>query len=344
MQSTKIKLILILTILTLFSFQPVAAKTVRLKIHTLSPEGSMWVTKLVEGADEVAKKTDNRVKFKFYPAGQIARTDKMALKKIKIGQIHGVAAVSGSLSQFFPANQLYAQPMKFTSRDQVEYVRQFMDPYIIEGLEKEGFVTFGLIGGGFSYILSKNRIETLDDLRSCKVWIPDNDKINQDSIRVFGVNPISLPIADVRISLQTGLVDTVANSPMAALVLQWHTQVKYITEVPLIYIYAVLAIDQKRFSKISPADQQIVKEIMTKVSKVIQKQNMLDEQKAIQILKKRGIEFVTPNPEAMKQWQDVGDLATKKMIEGGVLPEDVVEEMDRHLETYKASGKSADAQ
>lgn len=39
----------------------------------------------------------------------------------------------------------------------------------------------------------------------------------------------ALSIADVRTSLQTGLIDTVAISPVAAIVLQWHTQVKYLT-------------------------------------------------------------------------------------------------------------------
>ena len=43
------------------------AQAMRFKIATLSPEGSVWMEKMREGATELARKTDNRVKIKFYP-------------------------------------------------------------------------------------------------------------------------------------------------------------------------------------------------------------------------------------------------------------------------------------
>ena len=57
------------------------AFAVRLKIATLSPEGSMWMEKMNKGADMVAQKTDNRVAFKFYPGG-VMGNDKTVLQKI----------------------------------------------------------------------------------------------------------------------------------------------------------------------------------------------------------------------------------------------------------------------
>ena len=326
-----------------FMYQPSAAKPIRLKIATLSPDGSMWMEQMLKGADQVAKETQNRVTFKFYPSGRMGN-DKMVLKKIRIGQLHGGAVVSGSLSQFFPANQLYAQPLKFKTLDEIDYVRKHMDDFIIQGLEKEGFVTFGLIGGGFSYIMSKHPIRTIRDLREHKVWIPDNDTISQASIKAFGVNPIPLPIADVRISLQSGLIDTVATSPMGALVLQWHTQIKYVTEIPLIYLYAVLAVDKKKFSRISKPDQDIVKRIMTGVSRKIQARNRIDDEKNIAVLKKRGIAFVTPGPEAMAEWDRVGKKACDKMVESGVLPKKVADELDMHLKTFHETRQASNAQ
>ena len=225
------------------------ALAVRLKIATLSPEGSMWMEKMRKGAVNVAKATNNRVKFKFYPGG-VMGNDKAVLRKIRIGQLHGGAVVAGSLSRFFPANQLYAQPMKFKTIKEVDYVRQHMDQFIIDGLDKAGFITFGLTGGGFAYIMSQQPVKTVHDLRKQKVWMPDNDKISQDSIKAFGITPITLPIADVRTALQSGLINTVATSPVGAIVLQWHTQIKYVTNIPLIHLHAVLAIDKKKFSEI----------------------------------------------------------------------------------------------
>ncbi|MCK5838002.1 MAG: TRAP transporter substrate-binding protein DctP, partial [Desulfobacula sp.] len=289
--------------------------------------------KMREGAKQVAQKTDNRVIFKFYPGG-VMGNDKAVLRKIRIGQLQGGAVVGGSLSQFFPANQIYAQPLKFKTIEEVDYVRKYMDQYIIDGLDKAGFVTFGLMGGGFAYIMSQKPIETVEDLRNQKVWIPDNDKISRDSIKAFGLTPIPLPIADVRTGLQSGLINTVATSPVGAIVLQWHTQIKYIVDIPLIYVYAVLAINKKKFLKIPEQDRRIVTEVMTKALKQIDIQNRVDDAKAIQALKNRGITFITPSQDALAYWNKVGDNASKKMIEVGILPQDVVDQLDAHLTNF----------
>jgi len=324
-----IPLIFIMVIILFTSY----AHAIKLKIATLSPEGSMWMQKMRTGADTVASETDNRVTFKFYPGG-VMGDDKTVLKKIRIRQLHGGAVVAGSLSKFFPSNQIYAQPMKFQTLEEVEYIRQFMDQYIVDGLDKAGFVTFGIIGGGFAYIMSQEPIETLQDLRQQKVWIPDNDKISQDSIKAFGITPIPLPMASVRTSLQSGLLNTVATSPSGAIILQWYTQVKYILDLPLIYLHAVLAIDKKTFFKISENDREIVADVMTAALKEVGQLNKVDDKKAIETLKTRGIKFIKPSPEAMVDWLNAGKTASAHMINTGILPTNISKQIDTHLETY----------
>lgn len=328
-------LLLILFIL----FMTANALAVSLKIATLTPEGSMWMEKMRKGAVEVAKATNNRVKFKFYPGG-VMGDDKAVLRKIRIGQLHGGAVVSGSLSRFFPANQLYSQPMKFKNIEEVDYVRQYMDQYIIDGLDKAGFITFGLIGGGFAYIMSQQPVETLKDLKKQKVWIPDNDKISQDSIKAFGISPITLPISDVRTALQSGLINTVATSPVGAIVLQWHTQIRYVTNIPLIYLHAVLAIDKKKFSKIAEHDQKIITQIMTKAMKEIGIQNKEDNIKAIQALKNQGITFINPSQKAIQEWRSSAHNASKKMVDSGVLPREIVNQMNMHLADFYSKAQN----
>ncbi|MBT7260357.1 MAG: TRAP transporter substrate-binding protein DctP, partial [Desulfobacula sp.] len=295
------------------------------------------------GAEMVAQKTDNRVTFKFYPGG-VMGNDKTVLKKIRIGQLQGGAVVAGSLSQFFPANQIYAQPLKFKTIKEVDYVRKYMDQYVIDGLDNAGFVTFGLIGGGFAYIMSQKPITTVQDLRNQKVWIPDNDKISQDSIKAFGVTPIPLSIADVRTGLQSGLINTVATSPVGAVVLQWHTQIEYITNIPLIYLHAVLAVDKEKFLKINEQDRKIVTQIMTKALNKIDIQNREDDINAIQALKNRGITFITPSKDDMAEWQKIADIASKKMVESGILPRDMADRLDNHLIDFHSNAQTKNDQ
>ena len=309
-----------------------------LKIATISPQGSMWMEKMRDGAKAVAEKTQNRVKFKFYPGG-VMGNDKAVLRKIRIGQLHGGALVAGSLSGFFPGNQIYSQPMKFKSQEEVDFVREKMDDYIVKGLDDAGFVTFGISGGGFAYIMSKAPIETVSDLKARKVWVPDNDQLNRDAAGAFDITPIPLPLADVRTSLTSGLIDTVGTSPVAAIVLQWHTQIKYVTNIPFSYLSAVLAIDKKRFDRIAPGDQAVVRQIMTKKFQEIDLQNREDNTQAIAALKKQGITFITPKGKDMTQWLDRAKKASDMMVSSGDIPKEPVRTVDRLLTEYRQKAK-----
>ncbi len=321
--------------LCLMAGTALTAGAVQLKIATLSPEGSFWMEKMREGGAEVEKQTQGRVKIKYYPGG-VMGDDKAVLRKIRIGQLQGGAVVSGSLADVFPENQIYGLPLKFKSYEEVDHVRGHMDAMIAEGLEKGGFVTFGLAEGGFAYIMSAQPIRTVPDLRQRKIWIPDNDPAILEAVKPFDISPIPLSIADVRAGLQTGLIDTVATSPIGAVALQWHTQVKYLTDLPFLYIYAVLAIDKKAFSEISPADQPVVREIMGRVFHEIDRQNRSDNIKALEALKNQGIAFMQPPPEALVEWHKRAAEVPERLLQSGRFSRETVEMLDGHIREFRS--------
>jgi TRAP-type C4-dicarboxylate transport system substrate-binding protein len=270
-----LKLMLIISLLICFLSPAVPAAALELKIATLSPDGSPWMLKMRQGAKEISRKTDNRVRFKFYPGG-VMGNDKAVMRKIRAGQLHGGALTGGSLHKVFSDAQVYSLPLKFRSLQEIDYVRERMDSILMAGIEKGGFVTFGLAEGGFAYVMSNGPIRSIEELRNQKVWVPDHDATISEAMHAFGIRPIPLSIADVRTGLQTGLIDTVTISPIGAIVLQWHTQVKYLTELPMAYVYGLLAVDRQVFSEISPEDQKIVHDAMGRVFQEIDRQNRTD--------------------------------------------------------------------
>ena len=56
--------------------------------------------------------------------------------------------------------------------------------------------------------------------------------------------PVAIPLAitDVTTALNTGMIDTFYAPPLGALALQWHTNMKYMTSLPL--AHATLAVGQ----------------------------------------------------------------------------------------------------
>ncbi len=331
---------LLLTMLALPVAPPVQAKTVVLKVATVSPDGTPWMKKIRKGAKEIAARTQGRVIFKFYPGG-IMGNDQSVLRKIRIGQLQGGAVIAGSLSKIYPDAQIYGLPLLFRSLDEVDYARKRMDDILIKGLEKRGFVTFGFAEGGFAYLMSNKPLKTIEDIRGQKIWVPEGDMISRTVFEQAGVTPIPLPISDVLTGLQTGLIDTVGTSPIAAIALQWHTRLKYLTDTPLSYVYALLAIDRKAFKKISPGDQKIVREVMGKTFREIDKQNRRGNDKARQALQNQGIVFISPSPEALTHWKDIAAKTRGYLKKKGVYTSNILNAVMNHLHTYRKSHTSA---
>ncbi len=163
------------------------------KIATLSPDGSFWITTMKAAASDIAAKTDERVKFRFYPGG-VMGNDRAVLKKIRIGQLQGAAISSGALAAKAPDTQVYNIPLLFRSYAEVDFVRQQLDVDMEKAFSEAGFVNFGLAEGGFAYIMSKQRIAAADDLKKNKVWVPSDDVASQSAVDSFGIAPVTLSI------------------------------------------------------------------------------------------------------------------------------------------------------
>jgi TRAP-type C4-dicarboxylate transport system substrate-binding protein len=311
------------------------AQAMRFKIATLSPEGSVWMQKMREGAGELARKTDNRVTIKYYPGG-VMGDDRAVLRKIRIGQLHGGAVVGGTLSKFYPDNQIYSLPLTFRSFEEVDYVRKHLDRRIAQGLEKGGFVTFGIAEGGFAYVMSTVPIRTVEEMRRQKVWIPDNDTMILDTVKAFDISPIPLSIADVQAGLQTGLINTVATPPIGAVALQWHTQINYLMYEPFLYIYGVLAVDRKAFAKISSSDQQIFREIMGRIFHELDRMNREDNVNALEALRKQGVKFIKPLDDAMEKWYHDAEAVPRRLVNAGKLSQHMVNTLETLLKECRS--------
>jgi TRAP-type C4-dicarboxylate transport system substrate-binding protein len=318
--------------------QPAIARAAVFKIASLSPEGSYWMKVMRTGADEVAQKTNKRVQIKFYPGG-VMGDDMAVLRKIRIRQLHGGAITLGAVSNFFPDSQVYSLPMLFRNLEEVTYVRSKLDAVILQGLEQNGFVSFGLVEGGFAYIMSLSPIQSVSQLQNSKAWIPSSDDLSMEAVKAYNVQPIPLPLGDVLTGLQTGLIDTVAAPPIATIALQWHTQVRYLTDMPLLYSSGLLIIEKNAFSKLSKQDQQIMREVMGRVFSEINQQNRVDNKSAFGAIQSQGIELVKPDTAQLQEWRRYAEAATKRLIESGKISKDIVQTVERHLIDFRNQQK-----
>ncbi len=323
-----------LSLIGLF-FLCLPAQAVTLKIATLAPDGTSWMQAMRKGADEIKERTEGRVKLRFYPGG-VMGNDRTVLRKIRIGQLHGGAVSANGLASIAPDSQIYALPFLFRSYAEVDYVRNRMDFRILDRLKEKGFISFGLSEGGFAYLMSDDPIVRVQDLREKKVWTPEHDVISRTAFDSLGISPIPLPLADVLIGLQTGMIDTVAASPVGAIALQWHTSVAYLTDVPLLYLYGTLIVKEKALNSLSESDRAVLVEVMKSVFERLNQQDRMDNAAARSALENQGIEIVKPSQQQLDKLHKTVSTATRRLREEGYISPEILLIQQKHLAEFRA--------
>jgi TRAP-type C4-dicarboxylate transport system substrate-binding protein len=306
------------------------AHAATIKIATLAPDGTNWMKEMRAIADTIKTKTEGRVELKYYPGG-VMGDDATVLRKIKIGQLQGGAFTGGEATVIAKDAEIYTVPFLFRSQDEVDKVRAKVDPLLKEQFRKNGFELLGISGGGFAYLMSTRDIKTRDDLKSAKVWVPQGDEVAELTFKAAGVTPIPLPLSDVYTSLQTGLIDTAANTPSGAIAFQWHTKIKHVVDLPVIYVVGELAVDKKSFDALSAADQKIVGDEMGGAFDRLDKQARTDNASAREALKAQGISFTAPSDAERKNWESVGADATRQLSGRGAFTPEVQKAVDATL-------------
>jgi TRAP-type C4-dicarboxylate transport system substrate-binding protein len=149
------------------------------------------------------------------------------------------------------------------------------------------------------------------------------------------VAPVVMPVTDVMTGLQTDLLDSVTVPPVGAVVLQWHTRLKYITNVPVAYVYAALLIDRKAFARIPAEDQQVVREVMEGIYRKFDRNGVLDNDAALQALFESGLQMVEPDAAEVAHWRGIVSDSHQQLAREGVFDAALLQRLQSLLDDYR---------
>jgi TRAP-type C4-dicarboxylate transport system substrate-binding protein len=261
---------------------------------------------------EVKKKTENKVQFRIYPGGVLGDEMDM-LRKMKIGQIQGVALTSAGLSALFRQIDVLQIPFLFQKYEEVDAVLAKMDSFFRKGFEDNGYILLGWSEAGFIYLMSTVPISSVANLQKAKVWIWEQSPMSKAIFDEAKVSAIPLSIPDVLVGLQTGLVNVVYSPPTGAISLQWFTKIKYLTDVPLVYLAGAIVVKKETFQQISPSDQSALIEISRRHLDQLKAVTRNENREAIQVMIKHGTKIVTPSKDQIDEFKKLSSQAMSRL-------------------------------
>jgi TRAP-type C4-dicarboxylate transport system substrate-binding protein len=319
---------------TLALAQSAFADNVELRLATLAPSGSPWMEVLGKGQAEIKDKTAGRVTIKYYEGGQQG-DERDFVRKIGLGQLDGAAVTSVGMSMIDESIRVLELPMMFQSVEEVDYVADKMWPYFQKKFEKKGYKLNDRGEVGWTYFLTKDKVESIAQLKSQKLWLWGDDLIVNALYKKLGLNGVPLGVPEVDAALTSGKITGCYTSPVAAVALQWYTKVKYMTSMQMSFAIGATVISTKAMSKLSAEDTKAFEKIgaatQKKLRKVIRKSN--DD--ATKTMQRKGLTVVTTPPAMITEFEKAAQETWKDLV-GKVYSKEELDMVLKYRDEYRA--------
>ncbi len=100
---------------------------------------------------------------------------------------------------------------------------------------KQGYELLAAGDVGWIYLFSTKKVKTHADLKKLNIWRWGDDPMTSEVFRKLGLRGVPLGAPEVNAALTSGRIDAAFGSPFAAIALQWHTTIKYMSAAPIGY-------------------------------------------------------------------------------------------------------------
>lgn len=273
------------------------ADAIELRMATLAPSGSKWMQSFEKGAAETTKLTESRVAVRYYPGGEQG-DERDYISKIKLGQLDGASVTAVGLSMIDESIRVLELPMMFETAEELDYVAEKVWPYFQKKFEAKGFLLEARGEVGWVHFFSSAEVKSIADLRKQKIWIWGDDRLVGAMYKKLGISGVALSVPEVDPALTVGRINAAYGSPLAAVALQWHTKVRYMTSMRMGYSIGATVLSKAALAKLSAKDASAVLKITGAVSKKLRTSIRKENEVAQRTMTRKGV-TVSETPQTM---------------------------------------------
>lgn len=305
-----------------------------LKLATLVPEGSIWDKSERSLGAAIQNATAGRVKFQIYPGG-VAGDEPDLLRKLRIGQLQAVLFSAPGLGDIDPAFTLFQVPLLFENDAEVLYVLEELRPELERRLDAKGCVLLHWTNVGWLRIFGSKPLANFEDFEQRKQFVWGSEGRLASWYQELGLRPVSLSATDVLTGLQTGLIETLPVTPLAALSLQWFRSAPYMLDHRFAPLLGALVVSKSSWQKIDAADREAILKLARETEQKLLAEIPKREEEALAEMQARGLSIAKEPASDAEKWLSLGREFQKRFREHTVPPE-IFDRAVKLLEEHRA--------
>ncbi|MBN1838291.1 MAG: TRAP transporter substrate-binding protein DctP [Spirochaetales bacterium] len=304
-------LIFVLLALVLVGAFPLSALTI--KIATLAPAGSPWVESLRRLSGDLERSSDGALSFKIY-AGGTAGEEADMIRKMRIGQLQGAALTQLGLALLEPGLLALSTPFLIQGEEELDYVMGRLRPEYTRRLDEGGFRLVSFLKAGWVHFFGRQAVGTPAELRGQRLGLPDGDADFVEIWRSMGFSAFSLPMGDLLVGLQSGMVDAYYSPPAVAASFQWFTLTPHMSEMRIGPVVGGIVLSAEVFDEIPEELRPLVRARFLELDGELNRDMAALEREALAAMRRRGLIVDSVPPDAVREWERLGQRGAEVVV------------------------------
>jgi TRAP-type C4-dicarboxylate transport system substrate-binding protein len=296
----------------------VSAQTVAIKLATVVPDGSIWDKSLKKMGDDWKQATSGRVALTVFSGGSQG-DEPTVMRKMRLGALQAGALTVVGLANIDPAFNVFNIPFFFRSYDELNAVVEKLTPVLKQRCEAKGFILLNWGHGGWLQLFTKRPVQSLNDLKSIKLYTSAGDDRMTQWYKSNGFQPRAMAMTDILTGLTTGMLDGLPTPPLAAMAFQWYKQTPYMLDIGLSPVVGATVITKKTWDAISAADRVALSEIAAGVEQQLRSDVPKQDLLAVAMMSQQGLKVTKA---AGPEWQQEAETLARTM-RGQMVPPDI---------------------
>jgi tripartite ATP-independent transporter DctP family solute receptor len=237
---------------------PAPGQTVTLKFGDIYAESHSNSKGAFKFAELVSQKSKGQVKIDVFVDAKLGNEREQA-EGVVAGSLDIVASGLSGIGRFIQPIHTLELPYIYRDLEHMNRVAGALAPDVDTILRKSGLRNLGFFFLGPRSIAGKRPIRALEDMRGLRFRVPEAP-LYVGMARALGATPTPVAFPEAYTSLQTGVVEAAEGEPGTLWSTKWYEPAKFISLTEHIYHFRYLAINEKAFQRLSPAQQQALQE------------------------------------------------------------------------------------
>jgi tripartite ATP-independent transporter DctP family solute receptor len=293
-----------------------AGGPIALQLGHVSHPGALVAESANEFARRVNEQLSGRVQVNVFGSSQLG-SDEVLLQKLKLGTVD-LALPSTIMSTVVDEFGLFEMPYLVEDREHMKRIEDALFwSHLAPLSEAKGYRVLAVWENGFRHITNNDHpITTPADLRGIKLRTPKG-RWRVKMFQAYGANPTPMPLSEVFVALQTGVMDGQENPLSMIYSTKFQEVQKYLSLSQHVYTPAYLLAGARKWSNLPEDIRQTLETIARETQEFVHRRGNEIDEELIEKLKAADMEINQVDRKAFKGVGEAiyGEFAVS--VEGG---------------------------